>query len=341
MKILRMFAIVLLGFALTGCGAALEHWENQNNFTVSANELDPALISNDALQNASNNTKTYVGLIVNNSESKCSKFVNGLVLASNTTNTGLDMMTTVFSALGTAFTPVATIHALTASATISSGWKTAINSDIYAKATIANYAQAIQATYYTDLGSYMTALTTMPDAQVIASLEVAKIRSIHKECSLASAQATISATLTPSAQPGTPNTVASEILSVTGAIPVGTTVTLTGVSSAINSNNPVSVTYTVKAGDNATAIAKAVLDAVNAEQKFKDANVSAAQANSPANNVIVLSSPTASAVKWSATPAANITLAAGGVPAVTPPSRAPSTTPSGVTQGGVPGSKIK
>jgi len=143
--------------------------------------------------------KNYIGLVVNESEHFCAKFVNGLVLAETGTNTALDALTTVFTALGTAFTPIATVHALTAAGSISSGWKTAIDSDIYAKATIANYAQAIQSTYYSDLQTYLDALSGMQEADIVPSIEVAKIRSIHKECSLASAQAAVAASLKPGA----------------------------------------------------------------------------------------------------------------------------------------------
>jgi len=48
-----------------------------------------------------------------------------------------------FSALGTAFTPISTVHALTAGASITSGWKTAVDSDIYAKLTIQNLVLAL------------------------------------------------------------------------------------------------------------------------------------------------------------------------------------------------------
>jgi hypothetical protein len=199
MVLLRGLMVLPVAIALSGCGAALERWESGNSFMVSAEDL---AVTNDDIASVGNNNKTFIGLVLNDSEQKCGRFVNGLVLASNSTNVGLDMATTVFTALGTAFTPVATIHALTAAGSISSGWKTAIDADIYAKATIANYAQAVQATYYTDLGKYTVDLTLMDDRQVTASIEVAKIRTIHKECSLAAAQASIAATLQSSPQPG-------------------------------------------------------------------------------------------------------------------------------------------
>jgi hypothetical protein len=134
-----------------GCGPIWESWEDANSYSVSAKEIDPDLIGQGQSLTFKDGTKAYVGTVLYDSQKKCEKFVNGLVLSETTVNSGLDMTTTVLSALATAFTPLSTVHALTAGATVASGWRTAINSNIYAKLTIANYAQAIEASYYTDL----------------------------------------------------------------------------------------------------------------------------------------------------------------------------------------------
>ena len=102
-----------------------------------------------------------IARLVNESEFYCGAFVNRLVLSSIGVNTNLDLATTVLSALSTAFTPLATVHALTAATTITSGWKTAIDSDLFAQASIANYAQAIDATYYADMNGYVTKLAAV------------------------------------------------------------------------------------------------------------------------------------------------------------------------------------
>jgi len=186
---MRMLPSAIFFVAPLLCACAM-----QNEASVSAADLDPILVSQAG--NPANNNLNYVGLVLNDSERKCGAFLNGLTLTENGVNTGLDMANTVFSALGTAFTPLAIVHAMTAGATITGGWRTAINADIYGKATAGTFSHAIQSTYYTDLNSYVGTLGKM--SQLTASMEVAKIRSIHNECSLEAARATIDAALQPS-----------------------------------------------------------------------------------------------------------------------------------------------
>lgn len=202
---LRALSSVLLVLSLSGCGSILNAWtDNSGNLVAAAplcEDVTGSAITPDGTCKpytrpaTTADVKPYLGLVINEFENNCGKFVTGLVLASNTTNTSLDLLTTVFTALGSAFTPLGTVHALTAAGSVSSGWKTAINSDVYAKATIANYAQAIQTSYYTDMKNYMTDLDNSDITKIVPEEEVAKLRSIHKECSLASAQNTISATV--------------------------------------------------------------------------------------------------------------------------------------------------
>jgi len=202
---LRALSGVLLLLSLSGCGSILNTWtDNSGNLVAAAplcEDVTGSAVAPDGTCKpytrpaTTADVKPYLGLVINESENNCGKFVTGLVLAANTTNTSLDLLTTVFTALGTAFTPLGTVHALAAAGSVSSGWKTAIDSDIYAKATIANYAQAIQTSYYTDMKTYMADLDNSDITKIVPEEEVAKIRSIHKECSLASAQNTISATV--------------------------------------------------------------------------------------------------------------------------------------------------
>ena len=230
---LRHLGAACLALGLSGCSAALQKWTDNSGFLVAAEPLcedtpgsqitsdgtctgagQPASQPVSAAPTMSATTtppvvpvppaspafpnKTYIGLLLNESENNCGKFVNGLVLISNSTNTTLDGLTTVFTALGTAFTPIGVVHGLTAAGSISSGWKTAIDTDVYAKQTIANYALAIQTGYYTDLQGYITDLGKVTDdSSIILPIEVAKIRTIHRECSLATAQASLSSTIGP------------------------------------------------------------------------------------------------------------------------------------------------
>lgn len=140
----------------------------------------------------------YLGQVVVDSETKCSAFVNGLVLNETSANTGLDILGTVASALSTAFVPPGTKTALSAAATIATGSKTAIDTDIYDKAAISDFSTAIQKTYSAGIGNYTDALPTLVDTDtspLIISNEVAKIQGIHALCALAPAEASIQSQL--------------------------------------------------------------------------------------------------------------------------------------------------
>jgi hypothetical protein len=191
---LQKTTALTITLALCACGMQPSGWGSGKGYGVAADDLDPNLVSNTALLHVDGDKITYVGLILNDSENKCGDFVKRLVAAESGTDTTLDILSTTFSALATAFTPMATVHALTAAGTVASGSKTAIDSNIFAKASIANFVQAIQSTYYADVNKYRTSLVA-PGALIVPSIEVTKITPIHAECSLASAQATIAATL--------------------------------------------------------------------------------------------------------------------------------------------------
>ena len=59
-----------------------------------------------------------LGRVVLESEYQCERFMNNLVLTATGSHLWLDGAATVFSALGTAFTPISTVHALTAATTV-------------------------------------------------------------------------------------------------------------------------------------------------------------------------------------------------------------------------------
>lgn len=351
MRLLQILGIAIIGFGLAGCGSVLKKWENRNVYMVTAEDLDVNLTSPEALKTLANDNRTYVGIIVSDSETKCSQFLNNLVLAENSVNTGLDMITTVFSALGTAFSPVATIHALTAGATISGGWKTAIDADIYAKSSIGTFAQAIQATYYKAISDYLDSLTNK--SEIVAALEVPRIQAIHRQCSLGAAEAAISKSLQgqqgapppPTGQQGA-TTTATVLLTVTGSVTDGDKITLTATSPTIP-NSPVSVTYEVAQGNDTTKVATGLLNAVNKSTALADAKIDAIQASSPPGSSIILRSPASASVGWSSSPPSatqtetvNLTPVAM-IMNVATPSAASGTTPSAVTKAPVPGSKIQ
>lgn len=185
-------------------------------------------VSVSGLPTATNKDKAWGYVVL--SEAKCTKFLNGIVAAETGSNTLLDMESTLFSALSTAFSPASTKTALSAVATITGGWKTAIDSDVFAKASIANFAQAISSSYFKDMGTYGTALENKTDDNSIdPAAEFAKIQTIHAECALAPAQATISTTLTAGANaPSGTNGSGGGTANVAGASGTGTTSQTTG-----------------------------------------------------------------------------------------------------------------
>jgi len=193
--------LLVLCTSLSGCGTILSALTGgKADSSVSAEDID--LVKDNLLPIPTDGKlrekQEYLGRVVSDSEHKCGLFLNGLVLGENTTNTTLDLATTAFSALSTAFTPPGTKTALSAAASIASGSKTAIDTDIYAKAAIADFSTAIQKTYSAGIRDYTDKLPTLPDtdsAPLIVSNEVAKIQAIHALCGLAPAESSLQAKL--------------------------------------------------------------------------------------------------------------------------------------------------
>lgn len=262
-----LISVLLSTVCLCGCNA-LQDVNQSMLHRVAAADLEPLSDAGKGITGTPTNTQ-LVGALVVDSETKCARFANGLVLNENVVNTGLDITTTVATALGTLFTPLATVHAFTAAGSITSGSKTAIDSDIYAKMTIANFAQAIQVTYYADMAKYVdnvSGMSSADQAKLMPEFEWVKIQHIHRECALAPAEYSISAALTPSQA----------------------------------QTSQLTVAYTVKAGDSTTGIATALLNSINTTAAFQKAGVTATQQspNSP-NNVIILNAPPTTPIEWS------------------------------------------
>ena len=135
----------------------------------------------------------FLGQVAMDSEAKCMSFFNGLVVAENSVNTYGDVGATVLSAAATVFTPLTTVHALTAGATVITGAKTSVVSNIYAKASVANFQAALEKTYFKSMNDYVSNLPELTHYTV--SAEVFKIESIHATCSLAAAENSIAATI--------------------------------------------------------------------------------------------------------------------------------------------------
>jgi hypothetical protein len=218
---------------------------------------------------ASTNLKDSIAAVVNQSQHACSDFVSGLVLAETASNTSFDILSTITSALATVFHPLSTVHSLTAGTTILTGSKTAVDSDIYAKASVANFATAIQSTYYTDMGKYVNGLGAADPTTLDWQIEMYKISVIHAECALAPAEASIAATLQPS-QPASPQAPAL-------------TVTATATDTTLNS------------------LATNLSSQINASQAFNKAGLSAGTPTAAGSNItLALSYPSGTSINWSA-----------------------------------------
>jgi hypothetical protein len=134
---------------------------------------------------------------VYDSEQKCVAFLNNIVAGQGTVNTVGDMLSGGLSGVAAFVTPLATSHILSGTASIVTGWKDAVNNDVFAKASIANFAAALQRSYFDAIGKYETALEKSDESQLIVSVEAAKIQGIHSSCGLAPAEAAIQATIAP------------------------------------------------------------------------------------------------------------------------------------------------
>jgi hypothetical protein len=291
-----LLCLSVLAIVLSGCTS---QWEDSHAYMVGAEALFPAAESSTVKSwrsdDAEQSPKEYLGLVIVDSEAKCDRFLNRLSVAESSGDTGLDMATGVFSALSTAFTPLSTVHALSAASTITSGWKTAIDSDYYAKATIANYAQAIQASYYADMKTYSTALNAATDP-LIVPIELSTILRIHAECSLESAQNTISSTLQASANPGSSKS--SVTLTITGSLTTNEVLKLTAAAKSFKA--PVSVTYNTGADSQVADAAEGLANAVNGNSEMTSAGVAATHPIAAPGNTVVLSWPSSLSIIWTA-----------------------------------------
>jgi len=133
-----------------------------------------------------------VSLLVQDSQTKCAQFVNTMFAETAGTGFVLDILSTATSALATVFTPLATVHALTASSTIFGAAKTGISANYLNTLTISHITQAIQSGYTTNMQKYISSLDTADPNKISVYQERSKIVSYHNQCSLAAAEGSIS-----------------------------------------------------------------------------------------------------------------------------------------------------
>ena len=131
--------------------------------------------------------------LVQDSEQKCSEFVVGMFASNAKTSTYLDVAATSFTAIATVFTPINTVHALTAAGTVASGTKTSIQNNYLNALTLSHVVQAVQTSYSSKMADYIGYLAHQKEVDVYA--ERSTILAIHGLCSLPQAEGTIQATL--------------------------------------------------------------------------------------------------------------------------------------------------
>jgi hypothetical protein len=313
MKICSILVAASLAVALSAC-STVKNLARNGSYGVAAANLDSSLVKN---AQGAGTSKAPLYILIANSEDNCNAFVNGLISAETGTNTSLDVTTTALNALATAFTPLGTVHSLTAAAAITGGWKTAIDSDIFSKATAANFAQAIQSTYYKSLQTEVASLRAAQTSDVDGAAEVTVIKSIHAQCALGPAESSITAALTPS-QNGAAgvNTTTTTSVTLGGTIKPGDTVTLV----ATWSNGAGSPSYKATTNQLSDAVA-GLINKIKTDPILGPAGVTAAA--SPTANTLLLQTPTALGITWNKNIPADESITMNLAP-VPPPAAAPA-----------------
>lgn len=235
------------------------------------------------VQDAIDQTKNIQGItpldqvnwLVQDSEKKCKDFTDSLFAETAGTNIVLDFISTIASGIGAAFSPLSTVHAASAVATVSNGTKTSISTEYLNALSISHVTQAIQSTYGADIQRYIQYLQSINDRNSIHLFDArTQILTYHAECSLASADSSIGSALQPPPAP------------------------------AATATRQFVVTYTVTSGASYSKIADALLNIINNDINFKSVGISAADQNpSNPNGVLVLTVPSTATLAVSSSPA--------------------------------------
>jgi hypothetical protein len=184
----RTVLATLLVAALCGCASGIRSISNPSIGVFSAMPLD---ITDDQLSKTHPSKREFLGRIAYDSQKKCADFMDRIVAGQQSINTTGDILTTILSGIATAVTPVNTIHALTATSTIVSGTKATLTRELYTTGLVENWQTAIRRNYFKDISDYIAALNRIGENELTVSIEVAKIHSIHSNCSIAAASSQI------------------------------------------------------------------------------------------------------------------------------------------------------
>lgn len=169
-------AVLILTAVLNGCSATVDQFVGQYGGLIAANPLDPVITipatskgQEPTILDPRNfplddkgykaDTISYVVLETFSSLLKCKKLLDSQGIVSRGIDADLDLITTVLTALATAFSPISTVHIFTAAALISSGWKNVLDSDLYAKKTSDIIATQIDTSYFSAMTKYVSGFT--------------------------------------------------------------------------------------------------------------------------------------------------------------------------------------
>ncbi len=240
--------------------------------------------------------KSALGTLVYESERKCAAFISRLALNSNQSKVFFDTGTNILSTLGAVLSPVSIAHAISAGAAASSAERSLIDNDVFAQASIANYADAIGVAYGTSMANYLSTLQKSDGANLNYSVEVANIETIHEECALAQAQSEI-AKLLKNAQaappPGSENVATNSSDTQTLTLTVAGTATARGevdlLFSATGVQTLPSINVIFQNKDEASTIASALASMM----KLRLAPVPSLSVNTSAGTITIESAKTA------------------------------------------------
>ena len=165
----------------------------KTDFVLNADTKNPTRWNLGTSFSSKDQKVTYVVLVTLDSLSKCKRLLDSTGVTSRSIDTNLDLITTALAALATAFTPISTVHALTAAVSISSGFKGVLDSDIYQKQTAAIIGAQIESTYLSAITGYVNRLGTLASGpgEIYPQIEVLKLTIIHQQCSIDNALAAL------------------------------------------------------------------------------------------------------------------------------------------------------
>jgi hypothetical protein len=258
---LRALTLCVIYLAVTGCVSG-PRWD-LTAAPIKAATCQTGTSPKIAVCAVGNSELAKVHDLVQDSQQKCQEFKDGLFSQLAATNTSLDILGTAFSAAGTVFKSLTTVHALSAGNTLATGARSSIQSEYLTSQSISHVIQAIQSTYDVKMQAYLAYLRAVkaPNA-VDVTVERSTINSYHSLCSLAAANASIDSSL------HAPN--------------------------VAKPPSQLSTTYTVQVSDtNSNTLAASIASHINADSSFSGAGVTA----SNNGDVVTITSKTL-AISW-------------------------------------------